>query len=269
MNYNELSVKDLRSLLLDGNLSHEFMTEEDYTALLDAEADIDEPSEKVIDFCYAGLSFMSKYDDINKRDFNLNELFQTGEKKHRHSRKLKRAVIIIAAAVVAMIITQIVASALGFDLFGYIFNWNKPEVVAVMNNDNGVKSDSENAEKEYSTVEEIPLEIKKLVPEYMFNTFSFYNAVYTKQDDNIINQFYFLYNNEKLLYIYIGDVSDITIEKDDFGYYEEYTHGKTVFTVFTNMGNYQAMWIKDNNVYVFYTCFDEPKKLKDILDNLY
>jgi hypothetical protein len=117
-NYNELSAEELRELLLKGELLHELMTEEDYTALLDIESDFDDPSEKVIDFCYEGLSVLPKYSDIGKRDFDINELMDIVENRKpvRKQKKLKKAFLIAAAVIISILAIQIVAVAMGYSI---------------------------------------------------------------------------------------------------------------------------------------------------------
>lgn len=74
--YDELSAENLRALTLKGKLSHDHMTEEDYAALLALESENDNPDDRIIDFCFKGLSAFPKYSGINVRDFELEDLFK-------------------------------------------------------------------------------------------------------------------------------------------------------------------------------------------------
>ena len=271
--YSKLSAEELRENLLSDKLLHEFMGEEDYTALLDSEAEYDEPSEKVINFCYAGLSKLPAYSDIHERNFSIDELFKAIDtcvpRKHR---RLRKTLIIAAAVIGSLLVTQIVTSALGFDLFGYIFNWNKPEVVEIKNNGVINISTGENERIEYTDVEEIPNEMKNLVPEYLFNNFKFYKALLTQRDGNTGSHFSFFDENEN--FINIGRVNfrndiNVHIEKDDNGYFEEYMISDISYTIFTNTSDYRAVWVIEGYVYSLSTHFKELQEIKDLLDNLY
>jgi len=268
--YSKLSAEELRDLLLNDKLFHQFMTEEDYTALLDIETDYDEPSEKVIDFCFNGLSSLPKYDDINQHDFDIRKTIEKAYLKaiSRKRQKMKKAFLIAAAIITFMLVTQLVASAFGFDLLGYIFNWHKPDVIEIISNNITDTGDDEDIEIEYLAVEEIPFEMKNLVSDYIFNNFQFYSANFIKQNNSTIYKFIFFDEKENILSVKIEDSLEINIEKDDDGYYEEYKIEETVFTIFTNMGDYRAAWIQNDYVYSLYTHFDDLQDLKNILDEL-
>lgn len=270
--YSKLSAEELRDLLMADNLLHEFMTEEDYYALLDNESELDKPCKKVIDYCFAGLSAMPKYDDIDVRDFDIDEFIKARTDTTRKFRKTKKALLIVAAVIASMIVAQLAATAMGFDLLGYIFNWNKPEVVQIMS-DNPVDGDNnENIEVQYMTIDEIPSEMKKLVPDYVFDNFEFQQANYTKWDNLVNRTFFFFDKSKSLLTIQIERFNEgfmSHIEKDDDGYFEEYIIGDNTFTIFTNMGCYQAVWVYSDYVYSINTRFEDVRELKRILDNLY
>lgn len=270
--YSNLSVDELRRLLLSGKLLYEFMAEEDYTALLDIEADYDEPSEQVIDFCFTGLSALPKYDDIDARDFTIGELMQAATKsvpqKHR---RLRKATFIAAAVIVLILATQFVASAFGFDLFGYIFNWSKPDVVEIINPDSSTVS-GQNSRIEYFAIEDIPLEMKNFIPQYIFENFCFRNALFTNRNGSVKYRFGFIDEEGKDIFFEKSKFENnfiMHIEKDDDGYYEEYLLGNIIYKILTNMGDYHAIWIADDYVYSLSTHFKDINKLKTIIDNLY
>lgn len=269
--YNKLSTETLRDLLLENKLLHEFMTEEDYTALLDIEAEFDEPNEKVIDFCFTGLSTLPKYEDIKVRDFDINDLFKQNEKKNtiKKYRKTKRIFLIAVIMVLTLLFSQVVATAFGFDLFGYIFNWNKSEVVEIKNDSIINIDDGKNQEIEYSTIDEIPIEMKNLIPSYVFDNFKFYSAVFVNLNNNIVYNYFFFDKNENILTINIEKSARMEAEKDDIEYREEYLYGNTLFKIFTNMSDYRATWVLDGYNYKLYTHYDDLQEFKNILNSLY
>jgi len=248
------------------------MAEEDYTALLDFETEYDEPSEKVIDFCYAGLSSLPNYKNIGERDFSIRQLLKQANTKkvvRKNSfKQLKFAAVLTISIVFAFLTLQIVCMALGFDLFGYIFNWNKPDVIEIKN-DGMIITINEDIEIDYPIIEELPIEMKSLVPFYLFDNFDFFSASYINRNNNHKNIFYFLGESNEILIFIAEKTFELNVEKDDDGYFEEYYVNDLLFMIFTNTGDYQVMWIKDEYIYVLYTHFDEVQELKNILDNLY
>jgi hypothetical protein len=270
-NYSKLSAEELREMLLNDELSHELMTEEDYTALLDIESEYDATSEKVIDFCHAGLSVMPKYSRIKERDFDIYELMNTAEsvKIIRRGKKLKKAIIIAAALIASMLVAQLAASAMGFDLFGYVFNWNKPEVIEVTNESINASNNGGDTEIEYFEIDEIPAEMKNLVPNYIFDSYEFLCAFFIRLLGDEVISFYFLNENDKMLSIEVKKHSELHIEKDNDGYFEEYSFGGIDYTIFTNMGSYTAFWIDGDYLYIVYTHFEDLQDIKNLLNNIY
>jgi hypothetical protein len=102
----------------------------------------------------------------------------------------------------------------------------------------------------------------------MFNNFEFFQANFIRMDSNPIYSFFFTYEDE-FLFLIIEKAYDMHIERDEDGYYEEYFIGNIEFTVFTNMENYRAIWLKDGYVYLFSTFMQDLQGFKALLDNLY
>jgi hypothetical protein len=277
--YNKLSAEELRELLLSDELKHELMTEEDYTALLDIETEYDAPSEKVIDFCADGLMKFPKYKNVGSRGFDISELTKSEEVKPfaPKRRKLRKVVFVAAAIITTMLLAQLVAAAMGYNLFEFVFNWNKPDVVHISNENIAIQTahstDNEiinkDFELEYTTIEDMPTTMKNFLPNYVYGAFEFIMATHLNRDNSEVYLFYFFDEKENILLFGVKKAADIIIEKDDDGYYEEYTLDGVLFKIFTNMGDFQAMWIYNGYVYSLHTHFDDVSKIKEILGNLY
>jgi hypothetical protein len=270
--YDVFSEEELRVLFFKGELSAESMTEEDYTALYQQELDFDDPDDGIIDFCFNGLSKFPKYRDISAYDFDIDDLLN---KVYGRKTVLKRLVRVLAgfsAAVLVIISAQAVCLAFGFDLFGYIVNRNKEDVVSVMNT-NLTETDSGNEDFltvfEYFEVADIPDEVIKLMPGYMFEKYAFYYANCGLFDGTISIYSMFFANNDAVLTLTITQLPERQLEKDDEGYAETYTVKELSFEIHTNMGDYQAFWIKDGYVYSLHTPYRQSEELKSLLDNLY
>ena len=80
-NYSELSYEELRELLLNGELEHEYMTEEDYICLYDYETELADPNLTVLDFCDVGLSKLEKYKDCENIHVDMDAIFAQVERE--------------------------------------------------------------------------------------------------------------------------------------------------------------------------------------------
>lgn len=272
-NYDELSAEEMRELILQDKLNHNFMSEEDYIAVLDYEAFLGAPNEKTLDFCYAGLTLNEKYRDI-EIPFNINTLIDEFENRNnvrkgnktKPVRIIRLLVSIIAAIIVLMLSTQLIGMAFGFDFFGFIFNWNEKEVVGVSNLDSVAPDSFESVITEYTESDKIPDEMKSFSPDYLFKNYQFDSAVCIS-DFSLKYQFNFT-GKEGFLSLTVTDSGNTDVEKDENTVQENYTAGNQLYTVFTNMDNYQVIWVKDGWFYHLYTQISLDE-LKEILNNLY
>lgn len=132
MDYSELSFKELRSMLLNGELDHEYMSEEDYSFLLNYETESEDPNVTVIDFCCAGLLRFEKYQDCNNIRVDTKSIFKQvkNENKQRKTRfsffGIPRRIdimiiiiIILSIATVTVIGISNIFTDLGFKMFNY------------------------------------------------------------------------------------------------------------------------------------------------------
>jgi hypothetical protein len=266
--YDAFSAEDLRSLLFEEKLSHKHMTEEDYTALLSAEAWLDEPEERVIDYCYEGLARFSKYANIDVRDFALEDLYPRVNTKPLRHLIIKRVSVIAAALILTVILAQVVCMAFGFDFFGYIINKNKGEVVEVITTDTFAFS-NEDISIDYLEIDEMPEEISNKVPDYLFENYDFRFANHFRSGDQIKNTYAFTDAERNCIILTVSKFSEIDIEKDEGGQFDEYAENGIVFSVFTNMDRYKAFWIYDGYVYELATPYEQPQKLTDMLEYIY
>ncbi|MCL2052996.1 MAG: DUF4367 domain-containing protein [Oscillospiraceae bacterium] len=270
--YDSYSEEELRSLFFKGELSAELMTEEDYTALYQQELDLEFPDDEIIDFCFTGLSKFPKYSDISEQNFDIDEVLDEVYNRQIAIKRLVRVMVGLTAAILAVITLQVVCLAFGFDLFDYIINRNKEEVVSVLNPS---LSEAENngedyiVATEYVEIEEIPNDVIELIPRYMFENFDFLLADCYLSEEIISIFAAFSENDDSILALTISQLLERQIEKDDNGYYETFIINGVSYDIHTNMGDYQAFWIKDGFVYSLHTSYQEIEKLKSLLENLY
>jgi hypothetical protein len=251
--YSGFTLEEIRELLLNGELIHEEMEQEDYAVLMDNEFEKPEPNNDVIRLCAAAFG---KYDETKAPPERL---------------KIKRALFIAAAIAVTLLLTQLVAVALGFDLFGYIFNWEKERLVVSYTPEHDFKEeDDEYFEPVYESYEnyvDIPNDIKILVPQYLIDKFEFaFASVYIESVDVFGHTFKFIGDNDAVLSLYIGKGTDIYIQRDD-EYFEEYSVNGRDFTIYKNLERFKVIWIEDG--LVFDMGVNLPlEEVKRIIDNI-
>jgi len=154
-NYSDLSYEELRDFLLNGELNHEDMDEENYAFLLDNEVKFGDCNETVLDFCTDGLKRFEKYKECLNFEQNKNIDFEAIVSQHQIEaliecverdeyeikirRKPKRFLVAIAAVVASFAIITVTVSAMGYDIIDLIRNaLNSPDKSANDNQGHGV-----------------------------------------------------------------------------------------------------------------------------------
>jgi hypothetical protein len=270
-NYNNLSIEELRELLLCGELIHENMHEEDYAILIDNELELQEPDNEVIRLCTSALSKYDSYSELDKINIDINRLINQPERKItpiKH-RKLRKASLIAAAVIATLLITQIITVAMGFNLFGYIFDWCREILV--------IRHESESPQDElfdevifeaYEKISDMPKDIVALLPFETLDDFKFFfgsTEFYSDRKFNAVFGYMLEYSDEVFLLLNISKGLDIHIEKDD-ELFEEYETNGTVFTLYKNLELYKATWISDGVLFDMGVNLSLDE-LKAIIDN--
>jgi|GEM_PF-2375482 len=254
--YNKLSLEEIRELLLNGKLVHENMKQEDYAILIDNELEMPNPNNEVVRLCASALGKYDDYKALDKINIDVQNLIKSVvvvSKESRKFRKSKRVLIIAAAVFATLLATQLVASALGFDLFGYIFNWRKEQLVINYNVEHD--DEEENAgefESVYTTYEnfsDIPSDIRSLVPQRINENLEFsFASIYIERSDKFSHTFKFINDDNVTLSLHIMKGTEIYIEKDD-EYFEGYSVNGRDFTIYKNLEHYKVIWIDDGVLY--------------------
>jgi hypothetical protein len=255
--YNGFPLEELRTLLLNGELIHENMEQEDYSILMDNEFEMPEPDNEVIRLCASALGKYDEYKELDKINIDISGLI----KKHENSyipnkrRKLKRGFLIAAAVIATLLATQLVASAMGFDIFGYILNWGKERLTVTQNpppcSENG--GDSANIEPTYETYEslsDIPGYIAALIPRRIIEDFEFaFASICYESKDRFDYSFWFETADSVTLTLKILNSGvETQIEKDD-EFFEEYSVNGKDFTIYKNLEIFKVIWIEGGVLY--------------------
>lgn len=268
--YTEFSAAELRAMFLQGTLKTEFLTQENYEDLLDNEDIYDVPDADVITFCVNGLEQFPEYRDaIVKKSFNemfKKDLINNKPKVKILNIKILKPILVFTIMAVTAMLAQIIAMASGFDLFGYIFNWNTDEVIDIVNQDKIVLT--EDFENTYLFYKDLPESLNNMISDDLIEKYSFSEALYRVRELSMRFRVDLIDLNGNGLILSVSYSSNTQIEKDDEGYREEYVVGDITYSISTNMGYYQAIWVKDEYLYHLYTRFS-LEELKEILDNYY
>lgn len=246
----------MRKMVLDGELAHDNLAENDYKLLLEYEYFLGDPNNDVLEFCLQGLRRFPYYRD------NAAIPMIKADKKGKNI-----FIKITVAALILLISTQFIGLAFGVNFLSYFFNWN--------NNDTAIVERIEELplfEHDiiiYDNYSQMPNEIIALIPQALQEKFAFKEAIYRSQDNRVTIIFTFVHDGKNFDFI-MRNTDSAYIEKNDEGViYNEYVSGIEVI-YFSNMDDYQAIWQRDGLLYQIDTAmnFDELKILvKDILES--
>jgi len=137
-------MEELRVMLLNNELEREFLTEEDYSDLIDNEMSLPEPLNEVIDYCIDGLSEFEEYQEtVEKINIDIEALIRQVDEEQKAKqcagkrKKSKKMLFVAAAAVVAIFSAQLVSVVMGYsNVIDLIRNAiNTPEKKVMYNND--------------------------------------------------------------------------------------------------------------------------------------
>jgi hypothetical protein len=251
-NYSDLSIEELRTLLLSGELVHEDMQEEDYVIIMDYELEKQEPDNQVIRLCVSALKRYEKYKDLDKINIDINGLIKQANKKTQISkhRKVKKVVLIAAAVIATTLIAQITAAAMGYNLFEYIFNWKK-ETLEINPDEVQDELYDEPIDEIYEKIEDMPKDIVAFLPLGAFKDFEFrFASTIFYGDNQYVATIVFEYNDSPDIFLML-DVSKGVghlMEKDD-EVFEEYEVGGVRYTIYKNMDVYKVAWVSDGVLY--------------------
>jgi hypothetical protein len=284
--YEILSAQEIREMFLNNTLDAEFMNLNEYEKLFGYEMSLDKPSADVLVFCTKNLNQHEKYNrDIQKPPFEMIE--KKFEQKKRQIRKNSafKAIQRIAAAfmitVALAFFAQIVSIALGFDLFGLIYDWLWKDSVAVINTEiqddesvdlpftiDEADDEDEVVLLDFERIEDIDEVWLNRVSPYLTNRYEFafasYHSFHGEEKFNI----FFFDGNEMPLSIVIQDRLMFYAEKDDERDMHEIFINGITFAVFTNTDDYRVIWEYDGYLYDLST-FLPIEAVEEIIRNYY
>lgn len=271
MNYENVPLEELRSLLLSGELVHEKMQEEDYSILMDNEFERAEPDNEVIRLCTVALRKYESYSELSNIKIDIDELIKQSGLKivTSKNRKLKKAAVIFAAAIAAMFITQAVAMAMGYDLLGYVFK-RDGDILSIENaGDIEDELFDEPVYTTYETIGDMPDDIVALLPFDSLEGFDFFfgSTMFYSPGQYHAMFGYLLDGNEEVfvtLEIKFGIVdAHLPIDED---FFEEYVVNGNRYSIYRNLEMYKVVWV-DNGLLYDMSVNLPLDEVKSIIDN--
>lgn len=289
LNYSERTAQELREMLLNNTIDVDLMSIEDYERLFDLEVSLKEPDVVVLSFCNKGLKQFDKYDvGIQKPPFEAIRRKQSKRNFKLVNKIARQAATIILVLAVVAILAQGIAYALGFNLFGYIYNWFKDSDAVIITTD-GLDEDGEhdlrNPENtitssevgdntdefvniDYGSIDEIDEAWLRLVSPYLLSEFEFVYADYYRHFDEEKFGIYFFDKNQKLLYLTIKSRYMLYIEREDEVFVEDFIVSNVTFKIFRNIDNLNVIWEHEDFLFNL-SSFSSLDEVKNILRNYY
>jgi hypothetical protein len=295
--YNNLTALELREMFLNNTLDTDLMNQDDFEKLFGYEIELDEPSADIISFCSNGLNEYEYYGkDIQMPP--LSEIYKEFERRTRRNRGRAFAKVTQVAASIVLVIAltallaQGVAMALGFDLFGYIFNWFNKDTVFITTivpdddeihhlpvhtattdtdltePDDGTEVEDEFVFLDFERIEDIDEEWLSRVSPWLVEQYEFshgqYLSFHGEREFNIV----FMDESGTQVFLTIKDLSMHYVEIDDDKLVEEVTLNGITFKIFSNIEDLQVVWERDDLLYTLNT-FLPFETAKEIIRNFY
>lgn len=179
----------------------------------------------------------------------------------KRSQKLMRTALIAAAVVILMAAVTVAASAMGFNLWGWVPKWSDEDVRFV----------SEDTEKPY--VEHIPDVLASMgITEPLYPTWL--PDDFTRTESQIFEEPFFLHekfegNDRRLIIsIYTADDFSVQVYQKEPDPPVEYLAGNTIHYILVNTNNIQAIWSTEN--YAVQIAGDiSYEEMQKIIDSVY
>ena len=186
-------------------------------------------------------------------------------RSRRLGRSILRVGLVAAAVVVLMAALTVVASAMGFNLWGWVPKWTDADVRFV--------AETPVQEPDADDLQNIPTVLASLgITEPLYPTWLPEDMIWT--ETKVIDRPLLLYEkyegNDRWLSITISPISgpETTVYQKEDTPSVEYLAGNTMHYIFTNSDNMQAIWYTES-----YTILIDgnmsPDEMKKIIDSVY
>lgn len=260
-NYSELLYEELRAMLLNNELEHEYMTEEDYSHLLDYETELDDPSNIVLNFCFDGLSRFDKYKDCDNINIDIKSLAKIHDKGNfKFSKNIRRVSIAVIAVISSFFVITVTAAALGYNVIELALKALNTQEKTATDNDGNEIILTDNT-RFYSSMNEMlnTENLKILYPEKLPDNYKFTDF---RVDD---------FNNRLEIMAFATEpyISFEVIVKANYDIEDNYSYKINDIeynTVVMDNGMFQAYWSDGENYYTIVV--SEEAILSDIIKNL-
>jgi hypothetical protein len=235
--YSELSMEELRGLLLGGSLQGE-LEQEEYSLLMEAEFERPVPDNEVIRLCTRALEAFSEYAELDDINIDIHKLISNTVQPKPRQLRIRRGLLASAAVIAALAVTQLVALALGFDLYGYIFRWERELLIAEHEES---KAEFELVFEVFHGLHDVPDEMKALVPEAITDNYDFsFASMLITGSDSFSYKFVFI-KDDVVLNFYVDKGLTVYIQRED-DLLEEFSVNGRDYTIYSTSEQLKVIW---------------------------
>jgi hypothetical protein len=291
--YNDLSVAELREMLLNHTLDAEAMIFEDYDRLFQYEIKSDKPDGKVIVFC---SNFLSQHDKYNRdvQTPSFEELSQRLKRRNRiefgrtMSGIARRAAVILVTITIASFMVQGVSIALGGNFFEFVRNWFRDddvEISVVEPLDDGrfdwrdirTTADTDSGDEpsadefvflDFDRIEDIDDEWLARVSPRLIEGFEFSHGDYMQFVGDREFNIFFIDRNEGYIALTIKNLPMTYVEREEELWVEDIVVGGIKFEIFRNIEDYHVIWEHGGYFYTL-NAFLPLDEVQVIIENWY
>ena len=272
--YENLNAEQLREMCLNSEIDVDFMAMEDYEKLFGYEMELDEPQADVLIFCTNGLDKYEKYRNDAPKP-SLDKIFKEHYRWERKKFVLKAtqlAASVVAVVAITALLAQGVSMALGFDLFGYVYNWFKPHSIEIstvtpdkdeIHDWREIRTTANNSDftdepigndqiiiEDYDRIEDISDEWLSRVSPWILERYEFSSAQFMNLMGDIEFVIYFTDDSDNNLILTVQNKPMIYVEREDELYVDEIEVNGIKFAIFKNIEDYQVMWSYDDMLHI-------------------
>jgi hypothetical protein len=257
----EYSYEELRDMILEGSLKHEYMSKPIYEFLLYKEAKLRIPNLTVLEFCTTGLKRFHKYKNSHESSIWIKAVWKHKAKERSVFRTPQRAAVAAFATFAVILVIGATANAIGYnliDLSGELIRNIFPNKTST--DYNGSKIIRTDEPRFYNSMSEM-LEAENLTILYPFelpNGYEFTDFRVDNSDEYLELQAYGLEP-----YISYTVMVGVNIAKDNYSYKE---NGIEYNIAEMNDGLFQADWSAGTDYYMIVV--SDKAILSEIINNL-
>ena len=281
MNYSEIQIEDLRQMILDNSIDPSKLSVDDCADILYYEVEKEKPSEVVIDYCLKFIKTTEEYKSIKVP--SPKTFFKNVRDKNNifYSKRIFKIVATVAAIIILVPSISFLSVYAIKAIQEIIYNWQQESLhiyssedinhektsdETIGNDDNEVETETDYT---YDDISSIPIEIKNLIPQNLYDMYGFIYCRYKENSTYTICNF--MLSSQALLRISIFESKDIQscydfeLPKNEDSKYEYKSSNNIQYYIFENNKILTAVSNKAD-IIVSISGLIEIEEMKKIID---